>query len=277
MLFRSNRNSSPWMSVQRERQLETSTSTGSAYPTKAGDVQASSLNVSCHSTIEMLQPEGDDGSPGPEANTLATASDTEADIGFNAGSEERSRENAPSTNDEFSRLFLEEDPFASRSHTEQEVSNPVPPRRTRPRGLRPLSIHSSTNLDSRQERRPHLTIGIPSSSDRSSPSPSSRMSTRSPRIRYPQSALASIPEHQRLNDFPPTGSRFPYSAARTSPLSLHRSQHHSRPRSRSDGGDYRSPGSGRGGARDGGRGRRAEVASFIDVSFPIIWHGRNRN
>ena len=60
----------------------------------------------------MLQPEGDDGSPGPEANTLATASDTESDVGFNAGPGERSRENTPSTNDEFSRLFLEEDPFA---------------------------------------------------------------------------------------------------------------------------------------------------------------------
>ncbi|KAL5481187.1 hypothetical protein ACEPAI_10128 [Sanghuangporus weigelae] len=166
--------------------------------------------------------------------------------------------------------FVQEDPLSVSPVSRRDSTSVLASRERRLRGPRPLHKSSSSSDNSVTRSRPvRPTIGIPSPRSFRA-SPSSQSSTRSPRIRFPHSALAAIPEHSLLDSFPPTSLQSPPSIPPTSPLLFRGTRPPSRPRSLSDGA-VRSQGHRGRTAPDVASGSRSKYSSFIDVSR-LIYH-----
>lgn len=149
-----------------------------------------------------------------------------------------------------------EDPFRTSPTSRHDTGHTLTSRERRVRGPRPLPTRKSSSSSDILVSRPRParpTIGIPSpTSLRSTPSPQS--SSRSPRMRFPQSALEAIPEHRLLGSFQPASPQLLRTVPSTTPLSFRNKRPSSRPRSLSDGSDRSAPRKG-----------RPKYTSFIDV------------
>ncbi|OCB90463.1 hypothetical protein A7U60_g2315 [Sanghuangporus baumii] len=163
--------------------------------------------------------------------------------------------------------FVQEDLLSASSVSRRDSTSSLASRERRLRGPRPPPVHklsSSSDTFVTHSRPVRPTIGIPSPrSFRASPSYQS--STRSPRIRFPHSALAAIPEHRLLDSFPPTSLQSPPSIAPTSPLFFREKRPPTRPRSLSDGA-VRSQGHRGKTALDVASGSRSKYSSFINMT-----------
>ncbi|KAL5522868.1 hypothetical protein ACEPAG_8886 [Sanghuangporus baumii] len=162
--------------------------------------------------------------------------------------------------------FVQEDPLSVSPVSRRDSTSALASRERRLRGPRPLPVHKSSSSPDNsviRSRPVRPTIGIPSPRSFRA-SPSSQSSTRSPRIRFPHSALAAIPEHRLLDSFPPSSLQSPPSIPPTSPL-FFREKPPSRPRSLSDGAVHSQGHRGRT-APDVAGGSRFKYSSFIDMT-----------
>ncbi|KAL5498853.1 hypothetical protein ACEPAH_1371 [Sanghuangporus vaninii] len=170
----------------------------------------------------------------------------------------------------FENSFVQEDLLSASPVSRRNSTSALASREPRLRGPRPPPVHkSSSSFDTSvaHSRPVRPTIGIPSLRPFRA-SPSYQSSTRSPRIRFPHSALAAIPEHRLLDSFPPTSLQSSPSIAPTSPLFFREKRLPTRPRSLSDGA-VNSQGLRGKAALDVTSGSRSKYSSFIDVSCLI--------